>query len=52
MEVLSGLVVLLRDNPAASSGFIAGIVGSILTNIVMWRWQVVRRKTSNGSRGS
>ena len=42
------LLVLLRDNPAASSGFVAGIVGSILTNIVFWRWQIIRRKHPNG----
>jgi hypothetical protein len=40
---MEALFLLLKDNPAAVQGFIAGIVGSILVQIVHWRWEVRRR---------
>ena len=41
---MQALFLLLQDNPAAVTGFVGGIVGSILVHVVTWRWRVIRRK--------
>jgi hypothetical protein len=41
---VQALLLLLQDNPAAVTGFVGGVVGAILVDIVHWRWQVIRRK--------
>jgi hypothetical protein len=38
------LLLLLRDNPHVVQGFIGGVMGAIVVNIITWRWQVIRRK--------
>lgn len=40
---MNALLVLLQDNPAATTGFIAGIVGAIVVELVTWRWTIRRR---------
>jgi hypothetical protein len=45
---MQALLLLLQDNPAAVTGFLGGLVGATLINIVTWRWRVVRRKHDNG----
>jgi len=40
---MEALLLLLKDNPAAVQGFVAGIIGAILVHIIHWRWQVIRR---------
>lgn len=50
MEALGSLLVLLKDNPALSQGFIGGFVASVLFNLVAWRWTIRRRKHENGDK--
>lgn len=48
---MESLLLLLRDNPALTQGFIGGILGAIVVNAIVWRWQVTRRKhNGNGDK--
>ena len=37
------LLLLLQDNPAAVQGFLGGVLGAIVVNVVHWRWEVRKR---------
>ncbi len=41
------LLLLMRDNPTLVMGFLGGVVGAILVDVVRWRWEV-RRRPHNG----
>jgi hypothetical protein len=45
---MQALLLLLQDNPAAITGFVGGLVGAVLVELVTWRWKIVRRKHENG----
>jgi len=45
---VESLLLLLRDNPALTQGFIGGILGAIVVNAIVWRWTVTRRKHGDG----
>jgi hypothetical protein len=30
-------------------GFIGGVIGAIIVDIVHWRWAIIRRKHTNGN---
>jgi hypothetical protein len=41
---MQALLLLLQDNPAAIQGFIGGVLGAVVVNLIAWRWEVRRRK--------
>lgn len=49
MDPLRALIVLLQDNPAIWSGFLGGLIAAVIVNVVSWRWEVRRRKHTNGN---
>jgi len=48
--LVQALLLLLRDNPAAIQGFIAGMVAAVLVDVIHWRWEVRKRPHPNGSK--
>jgi len=47
VDLVQALLLLLRDNPAAIQGFIAGIVAAVLVDVIHWRWEVRKRPHPN-----
>jgi hypothetical protein len=45
------LLLLLRDNPALTQGFIGGILGAVLVNAIVWRWTIRKRKHADNGNG-
>lgn len=41
---MQAVLLLLQDNPAAVTGFVGGVIGAILVEVVTWRWTIRRRK--------
>jgi len=50
VDLVQALLLLLRDNPAAIQGFIAGMVAAVLVDVIHWRWEVRKRPHPNGSK--
>ena len=47
---MENLLLLFRDNPALSQGFVGGILGAVVVNAIVWRWTISRRKHGNGDK--
>lgn len=41
---MQALLVLLQGHPDAVSGFVGGIVGAVVVELITWRWTLRRRK--------
>jgi hypothetical protein len=38
------LLAYLGANPAVLQGFVGGVLGAIVVEVVHWRWRLVRRQ--------